>query len=562
MLRELRIRNLAIIDNLTVQFSPGLSVLTGETGAGKSIIIDAVGFALGGRASAEEVRTGEKEASIEAFFEIDSRQVPLLDEMGIDAGEGLIFRRIISSAGKSRAYLNDSLVNLQSLSSVSKAIVDIHGQHEHQSILSPDNQMDLLDAYGGLLSKRQEIDISYKRLQGLRARLSDLLERQRERAQRQDLLRFQIREIEEAGLRSEEENKVEEERNVLANISRLMQCSNDAYDITYGSETSCLSMLKRLQAIMKDITSIDPKASNALKAVEEAIPLVQDAYIFLRGYREDLDYNPKRLEEIEDRIELIKRLKKKYGETIDAILKYLGGAKKELVDIEGSEEEIDSIKAEIEELRKAITEKARSLSSDRKAVASRIDGLVEKGFDELMMGGTRFIVEMSKEKGDDTLDGFMLTPKGMDRIEFLISPNPGEEPRPLSKIASGGELSRIMLILKGILASVDKTPVLIFDEIDAGIGGETATSVGKRLKMLSKGHQVICITHLPQIASFADRHLKIEKAVEDGRTRVSVRAISGDERTREIARMLGGDSRSEVSLRHAEDILRGKAEVR
>jgi len=558
MLHELHIRNFAIIDEVAVEFDKGLNVLTGETGAGKSVIIDALCLALGERASIEHIRSGEKEALIEAFFDIPHELLnsnSTFSDLGINIDDGIILKRIISAQGKSRAYINDSMVNIQTLSQISRGIIDVHGQYEHQSLLFPSQQIELIDAAAGLISERQEVTALYEAQIKLKQKISGLLEKERERAQRIDILMFQINEIESAGLKIGEDEELSGEIKILSNASRLAELANHAYDFLYSSENACITNLSKTLNLLKEISLIDAKAEEALKSSEESLSMLQDVAYFLRDYKEGIDFNPERLERAQERLELIKGLKRKYGNNIQEILAYKGRAFRELDELQHAEERLETLRAELENIKIELGEKAHALSRKRKNAAKNIEQQVVKELSALSMPNTRFSIHITNENGEDTIDGLKANPHGIDKVEFLLSPNVGEELRPLSKIASGGELSRIMLALKSILSEGDRIPVIIFDEIDAGIGGAAAETVGRKLKALSARHQVICITHLPQIASYADTHLRIEKKVLGQRTKVEIRKIEGDERTKEIARMLSGDS-SDVSIKHAKEMLR------
>ncbi len=563
MLRELRIRNLAIIDDAAASFEKGFNVLTGETGAGKSIIIDALCLALGARASGEIIRSGEKEAVVEAFFDVQpkllspsSRQ--LLQDIGIDINDGIILKRILSAQGKSRAYINDSMVNVQTLSEISRSIIDVHGQYEYQSLLSTVNQLDMLDDYGGLLPETQEFAALFETQNSLKQQISNLLEKEKERAQRLDILRFQINEIETANLRISEEEELAAELKILSSASLLAELANQAYEALYSSDAACITNLSKILHSLKEISHIDVRAGDALKSAEEALSLLEETAYFLRDYKDSLNFNPERLEEIQNRLEIIKGLKKKYGSAVQEILDFKEKGLRELDELQYSEERLESLNNELKSLKDRLAEKARQLSKNRKLVAKKIEQQVIMELSKLSMPDTKFSIPITQEAGDDTADGFKANHRGIDKVEYLISANIGEELKPLSKIASGGELSRVMLALKGILAKGDKIPVLIFDEIDAGIGGRAAETVGQKLKGLSSTHQIICITHLPQIASYADTHLKIEKKVKLKRTTVEIRKIEKEERTMEIARMLSGDG-SEVSIKHAEEMLKLKS---
>lgn len=562
MLRELRIKNLAIIEDAAAEFGAGLNVLTGETGAGKSIIISALSLALGERATSTIIRSGEKEGTVQAFFDIkpgafNKSFEAFLHDSGVEADEGIILTRNISSAGKSKAYINDSMINLQTLSDASSALIDIHGQFEHQSLLAAEKQLELLDLHGGLQKERQEVSDLYERMSGLRQKISALAQKDKERLSRIDMLQFQIKEIESAGVKLGEEEELEEEVKILSSAVRLAELANRAYDSLYSLDSACITNLSSVINDLKEISDIDSRATEALKSAEDAMPLLEEASYFLRDYKDGINFDPARLEEVQERLELIKRLKKKYGETLQDIIDKRESALIELEELQHSEEMLDSLKKELDDSRNRLTEKAHELSKKRKSVAKKLEPKIIEELSKLSMPDTQFSISITQQQGDDTSDGFKVTSMGIDEIEFLISPNVGETLKPLSKIASGGELSRVMLALKGIMSDGDNIPVLVFDEIDAGIGGKAAETVGKRLKDLSSMHQVICITHLPQIASYADIHLKIEKKTEKGKTRVRINRVDGDARVEEIARMLSGEI-SDVSLKHAKEMLKAK----
>jgi len=547
VLKELRIKNLAIIDDLKIRFDAGLNVLTGETGAGKSIIVDALGLALGERAQTDMIKTGKNEASVEAFFEISGH--PLLEQMGIISEEGVILRRNISSAGKSRAYINDSIVNIQSLFEIGRALVDMHGQHEHQSLLSTDNQRTLLDFYGKLQDKKLEIETMFYEVQSLKKTLSELKANVKERAHRIDLLSFQINEIDAASLRPGEKETLEDERVILSNLNKLNELTETAYAMLYESEGACIEKLSSVISKLSEMSSIDPSIHETLGLLESAMPLLEDAAVSLRGYREKYDLDPHRLDGIEERLENIKKLEKKYGDGIGAILKYRDAAGKELIALGQADEKTDIMESQLKKKEEGLLNAATQLSEKRKKTAEDIGIAVEKILKELAFEKAEFRVDIKPAP---------LSSSGADTVEFLFSANPGESLKPLSRVASGGELSRIMLALKSILADVDRIPVLIFDEIDAGIGGRTAESIGMKLKKLAKTHQVICITHLPQIASTANFHIMTEKYQKKDRVHVKIKELSSDERKAEIARMLSGKI-TDVSLKHAGELLERNA---
>ncbi|MEW6068926.1 MAG: DNA repair protein RecN [Nitrospirota bacterium] len=546
MLKELRIKNFAIIDDLRIEFQNGLNVLTGETGAGKSIIVDSLGIALGSRAQSDLVRAGEKEAVVEAYFE--GIKINELPDVGIDISDGIILRRNISATGKSRAYMNDIMVSLQTLAEIGRPLVDIHGQHEHQSLLSADKHRLFLDSYGKFDKDIEKVKSLYEEVQALKQEETELKQKAKEREHRLDLLRFQINEIETASLKIGEKEVLIEEKTILSNIGRLNELTETTYSMLYGSDDSCIEKLSSILSRVKEMASIDSSISNIQGILESTIPLIEDASLSLRGYKDKYDFQPERLAEIEDRLELIKKLEKKYGEGIEAIIKYRDEAEKELKSIELTDERLASIETELKAKEEMLLIAALSLSEKRKKMAKKMEELIQRELGELAFNNAEFIIDIKQEA---------ISPHGLDKIEFLFSANPGESPKPLAKIASGGELSRVMLALKSIFADFDSIPVLIFDEVDAGIGGKTAVSVGEKLKKISAKHQVLCTTHLPQVAVEGDSHFKIEKGQKDERVYVEVNELKGKDRVDEIARMLSGKI-TDVSLKHAKELLNPK----
>jgi len=543
MLKELRIKNLAIIDDLTVRFEEGLNVLTGETGAGKSIIVDSLSLCLGSRAQSDILRAGEREAVVQAYFEGGVAHERTI--RGIDISDDFILRRSISSTGKSRAFINDTMVNLHTLNELAKSLVDIHGQHEHQSLLSVDKHRFFLDSFGKLNEEVEYMQSLFREVQHLKGEEAALLENMKERAQRLDFLRFQVQEIVSADLKEGEKESLMRERTILSNLGRLKELTETAYAMIYASDNSCMEQLSSIIAKVKETTSIDNTMCQILNSLESALPLIEDAAISLRGYKDSYDFDPGRLSLIDDRLEIIKRLETKYGKGIDAILQYRDKAEEECTILEHTDERLDSVKAALYEKEAMLQEAARALSEKRKETAGRIERLVKQELSELALGDAEFFVSIGRGE---------ISPHGFDRVEFLFSANPGEPPRPLIKTASGGELSRVMLALKTILADFDNIPVLIFDEVDTGIGGKTAEHVAQKLRKLSRTHQVLCTTHLPQIAAKADLHLKIVKGLRDERVRVEVKELDRAKRLDEIARMLSG-SITDVSRKHARELL-------
>ena len=550
MLRELNIKNLAIIDDLTVRFGTGFNVLSGETGAGKSIVVDALGLALGDRAQSDMIKTGEKEASVQAYFEIaDAGSLP---DTGIDMSEGAVLRRVISHTGKSRAYINDVMVTLQTLSDMGKALVDIHSQHEHQSLLLPEKQRMIIDAYGGHYREVEQVRELFAAAQSLGKELSELTGRIRERAQRIEMLRFQIGEIDAAALKPEEKQSLEEERKILLNLSRLKEAVETAYALLYEADGACTESLGKVISRLRDMEAVDQSISDILGLAESALPLLEDAAIGLRGYREKYNLDPVRIEEVEGRLDLIRRLEKKYGSGIEGVVAFRTSAAEELAGLEASDERLQSLEERYGKQLKELRDAARTLSGKREKAAKKAEMLIGRNLRELAFTNAQFRIDVIRE-ADETGE-CRIGPGGMDRVEFLFSANAGEPPKPLAKIASGGELSRVMLSLKNILAEADHVPVLIFDEVDAGIGGKTAEVVGRKLLGISERHQLLCITHLPQIASLARHHLRIEKIQGHDRVHVRVHELSGAERQDEIARLLSGTI-TDISRRHAEELL-------
>jgi DNA repair protein RecN (Recombination protein N) len=550
MLKELRIRNLAIIEDLTIAFEKGLNVLTGETGAGKSIIVDALGLALGDRAQSDMIKSGAREATVQAFFEPDeSISFP---DIGVDLSEGIVLRRVISSSGKSRAFINDTIVTLQTLSESGRSLVDIHSQHEHQSLLLPEKQRRLLDYYGKLHPHAERVAALYRETAGLKTEYEEISRKGEERARKIDMLMYQIKEIDAASLKAGEKEELEEQRKILLNMHKLNEWAETAYAFLYDSEGSSAEKLSRAVTLVRDMSGIDAGMKETLTILESAVPLIEEATINLRSCRDRYDLESSGLETVEERLEIIRNLEKKYGKGIEAVLNFRDAAAKELGDLASTDERAASIGKELASAADELWKAAEDLSEKRKQTASELSQRIGENLSELAFGSASFCIDAAQTVDADGHK--IIGPHGMDRIEFLFSANPGEPLKPLSKIASGGELSRVMLALKSILAEEDKVPVLIFDEVDAGIGGRTAESVGKKLSLLADTHQILCITHLPQIASFGDVHIRIEKKARNGRVFVDVKELSGSERRDEIARMLSGKI-TEISLRHAGELL-------
>ena len=545
MIRELRIKDFAIIKDLEVCFSGGLTVLTGETGAGKSIIVDALGIALGGRASSGLIRSGCESATVQVYFETEDSP-RLLEDLGIESDSGgMVLRRVISTSSvRNRAFLNDTMIGVQTLSELGGDLVDIHGQHEHQSLLSPQNQLKMLDEAAGLAAERKLVTSLFDQVAEAREKLSGISSGSEEKNRRRELLSFQAEEIGSASLIEGEDLKLEEEKNILLHLVRLRELMESAYALIYGADGSAIEGLSNAKKSLEEAASIDPGAGQPLEFISQALPFLEEAAMFLRSKKDSYEPDPDRLTHVEDRLEVIKKLKKKYGGTIEEAIRRMERAQSELAGLLEEGENAGKIEKELKEAETKLACAAEALSSKRKKFALEAEKAIMRNMKELALEKAQFMIEFSScETG----------PGGADRIEFLFNANPGEGLRPLHKVASGGELSRLMLAIKSALRSKG-VPVLVFDEVDAGIGGKTAWNVAKKLKELAASHQVLCITHEPQIAGAADIHFIIEKeAVPDG-TKVIITEVKGSARQEEVARMLGGKL-TDASLRHAKELI-------
>ncbi|HJV34763.1 DNA repair protein RecN [Geomonas sp.] len=552
MLRELQITNLAIIDKLHVEFNGGLNILTGETGAGKSIIIDAVNLILGGRASAELIRSGAEEASVEAIFDLSGAPSlsSQLAESGIDCDGELLLRRVITRGGKNRVFIGGSLATTSVLSDVSRGLINICGQHDSQSLLKTDQHLRLLDGFSGALELRHAFAACFEEYQKAKAELEALEQGEREAARRIDLLSFQSQEIADARLYAGEEEELSEERTRLAHSEKLLLSSQQAFDALYGGDAALLGRLRRVISGVAEAGAIDHVLSPVVEGLENAYAQLEDASLTLRDYAAGVEAEPGRLEQLEDRLDLINRLKRKYGADIAEILSYQQGVDAELAALSSREQTRDELSARIAGLKDELASVGAKLSKARAEGAGALKKGMERELAELAMAHAVF--ETSFEPSAEP------RAHGFERAEFLFSPNPGEPPRPIAKIASGGELSRLMLALKQ-LHPESEVPTLIFDEVDTGIGGATSALVGEKLKKVATAQQVLAITHLPQVAAFADLHLRVEKAVREGRTATSVQRLEGEGRVAEVARMLGGTRVTEKTLEHAREMIQEAA---
>ena len=562
MLRELSITNVAVIDALTVPFVPGLNVLTGETGAGKSILIDALQLVLGARSSEDLLRSGTDEAVVEAAFDPPAdpagRAVLEAEGIAVESGEFLILRRHVFRDGKSKAYVGGRLTSAATLRALAESLVDIHGQHPGQPLLDPRRHREFVDAYAGVLSEAGIYREQFAVWQSLQRERDALLAAERERERRAELLEFQRRELESAHLEPDEDEALAAERGILANHERLFSTVEQAYVELEESEGAVLMRLGPLATRLRDASAVDARLREILEALETAMVHLGEAARGLRDYRGRIEFDPQRLESIEARLHEIGKLKRKYGGGVAELLSHLAGVRRDLAALERSEARLQDVGRALRASADDLLRRATELSAARTRAAQTLQAAVLAELGELGMAKAAFEVRVAAGARDEAALG----PHGLDAVEFLISPNPGEAVKPLHKIASGGELSRVMLAIRTILADADRTPTVIFDEVDAGIGGSMGEVVGRKLSAASRRHQVLCVTHLPQIACFGDQHLLVQKRSLADRTETTVRVLAPEERPREVARMLGGSSRSATALDHANELLGAAARLK
>ncbi len=554
MLIELRIQNFAVIDRLTVRLEPGLNALTGETGAGKSIVVGALSLLLGERASAEVIRAGADKATIEGVFDVAElpRVLALLEDQGLDAEDGLlILRREVAAEGRNRAWVNGSATTAGFLAEIGRHLVDLHGQHEHQTLLRPDAQRSILDAFAGTTELAGQVYEAHARLQRARRALDDFEQRRKEVEQRADFLRFQAKEIEDAKLREDEEEQLEEEANRLEHAEDLARLSGRLHQALYADEDSVISTLGDLRRVLDHLLRIDGTQKDASELLDSAYYTLEDLGRRMGEYSASIEHDPVRLDEIRRRQDLIFRLKTKYGPTLADVIETGRRARAELDLLDSGSLDRRELEKEECAAREALEALAAELSERRRRAAERLADEVCRILPDLGLGGGRFEVALP------TLDA--IGPNGAEGIEFRVALNAGFEPRPLARVASGGELSRVMLALKTILARLDEVPCLVFDEIDTGIGGQIGHRIGEKLREVAEHHQVFVITHLAQIACRADHHLLVEKAEAEGVAATRVVPLDAAGRVEELARMLGGDPKSEASLEHARELLGVKA---
>jgi DNA repair protein RecN (Recombination protein N) len=542
MLRYLSIEHLAVIDKVEVDFDAGFTVLTGETGAGKSILVEAVGLLLGARASSELVRTGEQTATIQAIF---------------DGPEGeVIVRREITAQGRSRAFVNGALATAGALRELASQLLEMHGQHEHQGLLVPDSHLDLLDTYAGHDDDRAELAALHQRVHALRTERDTLALDERQKLARVDLLTFQRDEIARVAPREGEDEDLAAERQVLANAEKLQRLSREAYEVLYDQDASVLRGLATVWRRVAELAAVDARAQPFLQNRDVLGAELDELARFLRDYAEHIDTSPARLLQVDDRLGQLDRLKKKYGPGLPEVAEHADRCAAELAMLEFADVRAAEVERELGEAERAYLETADRLSSSRQMAARQFADALVKELGQLAMGRTRLEVRFER------LVPGAWTPRGVDSAEFFVSPNPGEDLRPLAKIASGGELSRLMLAIKTLTARTGGGMTLIFDEVDAGIGGHTADVVGRRLQALAAEAQVLCITHLPQIAAAADMHIRITKRIRGQRTATEVERLDDRARVEELARMIAGHSITAGVLASAEEMVRTRARAK
>lgn len=570
MLKSLYIKNHALIDEIQVEFESGLNVLTGETGAGKSTIIEALSLILGERTSADVVRKGTEKTVVEGVLRVSGNRKlrKLFEENQIEYADELLLRREISLKGQSRCFVNDTPTTLAVLSQVGDLLVDLHGQHQHQSLLKVDTHVDQLDEYGGTASLLSDFQRSYDRLGGLLTKLHELQQREQQLKEKRDLYEFQMKEIDALNPRPGEEEELQQELKILENAERLFEVTSQLYGLLYDSENSLHDQLASVNRMLEELMNIDQTFEEPMKEASSAQAVVGELAKTLQEYRSRIEFNPGRLEQLRERLGNLSLLKKKYGGSLDSILEHRRRIGAEVDLAETFDEALKKLQDDIEKERAISSEVAQKLSSKRKQAAERLGKSIVQELVHLGILNATFEARIENKKlAPDSISVdpsayaklgktlYETSPKGIDFVEFYISTNIGEDLKPLAKVASGGEISRIMLALKSILAKADRLPLLIFDEIDIGISGRIAQAVGMSLKNLSKYHQIIVITHLPQIAGTADHHYIVEKVEHAGRAFTRIRKLLLDDRVREVAKLMSGEKITDAGLKGARELI-------
>jgi DNA repair protein RecN (Recombination protein N) len=564
MLALLNISNFALISALRVEFERGLNLLTGETGSGKSIIVDALGVLIGDRFTAEMIRAGERQASVEGLFTLGAHaQVgALLEEAGVAAAQGrgdveLVIRRELSAEGRGRVFVNNRLATLSLLRSLRPLLVDIHGQGTQQTLFDPDTHLELLDAFADLSAAREELAARFRRWSALNRELERLRRDEAEKFHLTDALRFQVSELESARLSAGEDEQLEAERRRLVNLEKLTELCGDAYNVTYEESDSTVARLRKLERQTEELSQYEPSYRNYLEGLGTARAVLEDLAASLRDFLDGLTFSPARLDEIESRLAEIARLKRKYGGTIESALEHLAASRERLRQLERTDERAEEVAKELAEARASYLEAAARAHRARVKSAGEFRRAVEASLKEVAMEHARFEARVTSPDTPDSEEASRsFTAAGFDRVEFYFSANAGEPLRPLAKVASGGEASRLMLVLKTSASPARFPRTIVFDEVDAGIGGRVSEAVGLKLKALSRTNQVLCVTHQAQIARFADTHLLVDKQSARGRTEVGVARLDRRRQVEEIARMLTGAEITEAARRHAREMLR------
>jgi len=564
MLRELRIRNFAVIDEVALEFKPGLNIITGETGAGKSIILNAMALIAGQRGNTDMIRSREDEASVEALFESLPEELShKLSDAGFEADDEIIIKRIVSRSGKNRIYLNGSLAPRSVLDEIGDSLVHIYGQHEHETLLQPESHLALLDGFAELELSARAMQMSYKTLSAAWNELNEAKQSLEQKRREKGLLEAQAEELARSRLKPGEEEELRAAKNVLAHSEKLYQGCREGEELLYEGDAALVGRLGKYSGRLRELAGVDQHLRPTVELLESSLAQIQEAAAQLRRYAERIHFDRGSLEQVEDRLAEIQRLKRKYGGSIEDILRLHEEIKTSLSNLEQGEGQIAALEKTFADARQDAWDAAEKISTARQRAAKRLKRDLERELKTLGIPETTFEVRFMTHDEKAVMPPFFiagkkLTERGMDQVEFYFSPNPGEPPKPLARIASGGELSRLMLALKALVLTSGEVPTLLFDEVDAGIGGRVAEIVGKKLKQVATRHQVLSVTHLPQIAALADAHYVVEKDVEQGRTVTRVKELSESDRVAEIARMLGGIKITEQARRHAEELLRGK----
>ena len=556
MIRELHIKNIAVIEEVTMSFGDGFHVLTGETGAGKSILIDSINMALGGRTAKDLIRTGAETASVDVVFELSAEVEKKLLELDVESEDGFLYiSRIIGIDGKSKCKINGHMVPVSVLKEVSEYLLTIHGQNDNQSILSPKSHIHFVDAYGDYAEVLEKYKAQYNKVKEIKKDLDELITDETEKARRIDLLAYQINEIASAKLTDGEEEELEERREYLSNIEEIVEKTGRAYSALYGDEQSraAYDLIAEAVSKLEGVHSYDSKLQEYYNTLNSVLADLEDVTHELKSYIDDVDYEQGELDMIEERLNTIYDLKRKYGGTISGVLEYLEKSQEELSAIEDSDAKREELSELLKKESEVLEELAFELSDLRRETAINLQTDIMNELSDLDMQKMRFSVAIERTVNEDGATKY--SNNGCDRVEFMISCNPGEELKPLSKIASGGEMSRIMLAIKSILAESDIVETLVFDEIDTGVSGRAAQKIAEKICMLSKKHQILCITHLAQIASMADTHFLIEKNSNDESTSTTVISLGGDERKTELARIIGGVMITDITLQAAQEML-------